>query len=116
MGKTAFRGPIYGAKGLLWVVGPPAAAASNASTVNAYLQPGFGRRSVPVYEDWLITEVYATCSTVSTVANAAQWILKVEGGSSNSQRSNGESSTNAANIATIASGGSSNLEKLVQAT
>ena len=116
MGITRFAGPVYGAKTLLWTCGPAASASTSASTVAAFLQPGYGKRTVPVYEDWIVTEAYLTCSTCSTVAAAAQWILKVEGGSSNSQRSNGQSATNAANILTIASGGSSNVEKMVTAT
>jgi len=115
MGITRFNGPVYGAKGLLWAVGPAAAASTSASTVNAYTQPGFGRRTVPLYEDWLVTEVWGVCSTCSTVAGAVQYILKVEGGSTLVPRSNGQSSTNAANVATITGGGSSNLEKLATA-
>jgi hypothetical protein len=116
MGATRFSGPVYGAKSLLWVTAAGAAASTSASTVNAFLQPGYGRRTVPLYEDWIITEAYLVCSTCSTVANAAQWKLKVEGGSTVMQRSNGQDSTNAATILTIASGGSSNVEKLATAT
>jgi hypothetical protein len=110
MGITRFSGPAYGAKSMLAVFGPSAAATTSASTVAAYLQPGYGKVVVPPYEDWFVTEGYMTCSTCSTTANAAQWILKVEGGSSNSQpRMNGQNTTNAATILTIASGGSSNV-------
>src|SRR5262245_66391252 len=107
MGITRFRGPVYGAKGLLWVAGPAAAATTSASTALAFVQGGYAKRQVPVYEDWFITEAYITVSTMTTTAGAYQWQLKTEGGSSNSQRSNGESSTNAATLLTIASGGSS---------
>jgi hypothetical protein len=109
MGLTRNSGPVYGAKGLLWVTGPAAAASTSASTVNAFLQPAYGKRVVPPYEDWFVTEAYLTCSTVSTVVAAAQWILKTEGGSTTVPRSNGNASTNAATILTIASGGSSNM-------
>jgi len=109
MGITRFNGPVYGAKGLLWVTGPAAAAATSASTVLAYTQGGYAKRVVPAYEDWLITEAYLVCSTASTVAAACQWILKTEGGSTLVPRSNGQASTNAATILTIASGGSSNV-------
>lgn len=109
MGKTAFRGPVYGAKSVLWVAGPAAAASTSASTVAAFLQPGYGKRTVPAYEDWFVTEAFLTCSTASTVAAAQQWILKTEGGSTTLPRSNGEASTNAATILTIAGGGSSNV-------
>lgn len=109
MGKTSFNGPVYGAKSLLWVTGPSAASATNASTALAFLQTGYARRVVPAYEDWIVTEASLVCSTASTVAGAVQWILKTEGGSSNSVRSNGQSATNAATILTITGGGSSNV-------
>ena len=111
MGKTAFSGPVYGAKSVLWVAGPAAAASTNASTVAAFLQPGYGKRVVPAYEDWIVTEAYLVCSTASTVAGAQQWKLKTEGGSSGLPRTNGQASTNAATILTIATGGSSNVDK-----
>jgi len=115
MGITRFSGPVYGAKGLLWVAGPSAAASTSASTVNAFLQPGYGKRVVPPYEDWFITEAYLVCSTASTVAAAQQWKLKVEGGSTLVPRSNGQDSTNSTTILTIASGGSSNVGTLATA-
>lgn len=116
MGRTAFRGPVYGAKALLWVTGPGAAQSTSASTVASFLQAGYGKRTIPSYEDWIVTEAYLVCSTCSTVAGAAQWILKTEGGSSSVPRANGEASTNAATILTIASGGSSNVNGLATAT
>src|SRR5262245_28999760 len=109
MGKTAFSGPVYGAKSVLWVTGPAAAATTSATTIAAFTQPGYSKRIVPAYEDWIVTEAYLVCSTASTVAAAAQWILKTEGGSTTVPRSNGQASTNAATILTIASGGSSNV-------
>ena len=109
MGKAAFSGPVYGAKSLLWVAGPAAAATTNASTVLAFVQGGYAKRVVPAYEDWIVTEAYLVCSTASTVAAAQQWILKTEGGSTTIPRANGQASTNAANILTIAGGGSSNV-------
>jgi len=112
MGISRASGPFYGAKSLLWVAGPSAAAATSASTIIAFTQGGYARRVVPLYEDWLVTEASVTCSTCSTVANAAQWILKTEGGSTTvPPRLSGTASTNAATILTIASGGSSNVEK-----
>ena len=115
MGKTAYSGPLYGAKSLIWSVGPSAAASTSASTVNAFAQPGYGRITVPAYEDWIITEAYLVCSTASTVADASSWKLKVEGGSTTVPRGGG-ASTNAATILTIVSGGSSNVEKRSAAT
>ena len=110
MGKTSFSGPVYGAKALIWKCGPAAAASTSASTVNAFTQPGYGRIVIPPGEDWIVTGARLVCSTCSTVAAAAQWKLKVEGGSTTILRSNGQDSTNAATILTIASGGSSNVE------
>ena len=116
MGKTAFNGPVYGAKTLLWVAGPSAAASSGTSTVLAFTQPGYARRLVPAYEDWIVTEAYVTCSTASTSAGGTTWKLKTEGGSTTLPRSNGQASTNAATIVTIDTGGSSNVEKIGTAT
>jgi hypothetical protein len=109
MGITRFNGPVYGAKSALWVAGPSAAATTNASTVLAFTQGAYAKRVVPPYEDWIVTEAFLTCSTASTVVAAAQWILKTEGGSTTVPRANGQASTNAATILTIASGGSSNV-------
>src|SRR5262245_14079302 len=109
MGITRFSGPVYGAKSVLWVAGPAAAASTNASTVLAFLQTGYAKRTVPAYEDWIITEAFLVCSTASTVANANLWQLKVEGGSTTIPRANGQASTNAATILSIATGGSSNV-------
>lgn len=110
MGITRFAGPVYGSKSLLWVAGPSAAASTSASTVNAFLQPAYGKRVVPAYEDWFVTEAYLVCSTASTVVGAVQWILKTEGGSSSlPARMNGQGTTNAATILTITGGGSSNV-------
>ena len=112
MGRSAASGPFYGAKSLLWTAGPAAAASTSASTVLAFAQPGYAKRVVPPYEDWFVTEAYAVCSTCSSVASAQQWILKTEGGSSLTQpRGDGKGTTNAATILTIASGGSTNLDK-----
>ncbi len=117
MGKTAFSGPVYGAKSLLAVMGPAAAATTNASTVLAFAQGGYAKRVVPPYEDWIVTEGYLVCSTCSTVADAARWTLKTEGGSSSlPARANGQGTTNAATIFTIASGGSSNVNGAAIAT
>lgn len=109
MGKTAFNGPVYGAKSVLWVTGPAAAASTSASTVAAFLQPGYGKRVVPAYEDWVVTEAFLTCSTASTSAGAQQWQLKTEGGSTTLPRANGQASTNAATILSITTAGSSNV-------
>lgn len=75
MGKTAFAGPVYGAKSLLWSLGP-VLGAQNTSTAAAFVNAS---RTVPPYEDWYITEVGMACSTCSS--SPQSFILKSEGGS-----------------------------------
>src|SRR3990167_2012900 len=61
MGKTAFSGPVYGAKSLLWSMqrDNTLTASSLASTIAAI--------RVPAYEDWYVTELKAyKGSTYST--------------------------------------------------
>lgn len=111
MGKTAYSGPVYGAKSLIWTAGPAAAASTNADTNASFAQPGYSRITVPAGQDWYVTDAYLVCSTCSSVASAAQWKLKVEGGTTSVFRPSNQSATNAATILTIASGGSSNVEK-----
>lgn len=82
MGKTSFLGPVYGAKTLLWSVFiPTAEVSSNGATTAAIGINQPGSRSLPNYEDWFVTEAWASASTVSSAANAYQIKLKVEGGS-----------------------------------
>lgn len=64
MGKTAFSGPVYGAKSLLISVSGDIAAATDASSFVTL----FGM-SVPSYEDWYVTEMRAyRPSTHSTLS------------------------------------------------
>jgi hypothetical protein len=60
MGKTAFSGPVYGSKSLLWsafvLVGTSGVSATYAVT------------TVPNYEDWFATETFFACSSCSTGA------------------------------------------------
>src|SRR5688500_8659618 len=82
MGKTAFSGPVYGAKSLLWAVhrDNQLPAAGDTTTVT------IAQVRVPAYEDWLVTEfaafrgssgstavttTYTLLDDVSTVANLA---------------------------------------------
>jgi len=68
MGYTRFKGPVYGAKSLLWAFGPyTQTGSSGASTV---LHTANANMVVPNYEDWFITEVRLQTSTNSTVASA----------------------------------------------
>lgn len=97
MGKTAFKGPVYGAKTLLWSVGP-ITGTTGASTVLAFTNAA---RQVPPYEDWFITEVNCCVSTCSSVGNNI--ILKSEGGSTTgiTRHSGGYPSTVAQTITTF---------------
>lgn len=73
MGKTAFSGPVYGAKGVLATYSASAISSSGASTamVASWI--------VPVYEDWFVTEITAYCSSASSGGNTIT--VKSEGGS-----------------------------------
>lgn len=64
MGKTAFSGPVYGAKSLLWA--PFVVAASSGATTQT-----IATTIVPTYEDWYLTEALYACSSCSTGAAAA---------------------------------------------
>src|SRR6185369_10053663 len=78
MGKTAFSGPVYGAKSLLW--SPFVLVVSSGGTTQTIAQT-----IVPVYEDWFITEAYYACSSCSTGAAAASsvasFVIKDDGSS-----------------------------------
>lgn len=58
MGKTAFSGPVYGAKANL-VSGFYTAVSSATSQVIASI-------ALPAYESWVVTELIAHCSTCTT--------------------------------------------------
>jgi len=107
MGKTAFSGPVYGAKSLLWGAGP-LTVSTGASTALVCATV------VPPYEDWYVTEFKASFSTGSSAGNA--FILKSEGGSSGLPRYQGQASTVAQTIATINSGTSTSLNALATVT
>jgi hypothetical protein len=100
MGKTAFSGPVYGAKSLLF--GASFAAGSTGATTSV-----IARTVVPPYEDWYITEFAASFSTGSSVGN--NFVLKSDGGSSGLPRYQGQPSTVAQTIASINSGTSTTL-------
>lgn len=68
MGKTAFSGPVYGAKGLLFSAA--GVGTSGASTIYV------ASLVVPAYETWYLTEFRACCSSNSSNANVK---LKVKG-------------------------------------
>lgn len=73
MGKTAFSGPVYGAKNNILTFSYAAGAiSSGASTA---LLPA-ATITVPTYEAWGLTGLYTNVSTCSS--NAAQFLVKVE--------------------------------------
>jgi hypothetical protein len=78
MGKTAYDGPVYGAKSLMWTYGPFADTHSTGASTG--LLNANAVRVVPPYEDWFITEVQVAVSTNSTTAGHGLY-LKSEGGS-----------------------------------
>lgn len=103
MGKTAFGGPVYGAKSLLWAGVKTISTGGSTAIVE--------KRTVPNYEDWFITEVnaYYGVGGASTVSSAAtNLILKSEGGSTTgvSRQPGGYPSTVAQTIATLSKDGS----------
>jgi hypothetical protein len=79
MGKTAFSGPVYGAKSLLWSYGPYGQIGSSGASTVLYRENSV--RPIPAYEDWYITEVHVATSTNSSVAGTHGIKLKSEGGS-----------------------------------
>src|SRR5262245_40022626 len=78
MGKTSYRGPVYGAKSLLWNFGPYTVLSSGGTT--ALMTPN-SLKVVPNYEDWYITEANLTCSTNSSANGALAFYIKSKGGS-----------------------------------
>lgn len=113
MGKTAFSGPVYGSKSQLASFAY-AVTSSQATTAVAVVG---SVRTVPPYEDWFITEVWASCSTCSS--GAAAIYLKTEGGSTTiapAPWGTGNGSTRAATIATITSGTSTQFSTAVTLT
>lgn len=119
MGLTRFRGPVYGAKTLLWSWGPFASGSSGGTTATF---PTVGPTSVmvvPVYEDWFITEFAVSVSTCSSVGNAV--ILKSEGGSTANGltpiiEAPGNGSTRAQTLATASATTSTNWSQTVTVT
>lgn len=92
MGKTAFGGPLYGAKSVLFCA-TMSAVSSGASTI------AFAKTIVPSGERWYITEVHGFCSTNSS---GAQILVKAKGGSTSADFPTGTAGT----LATITSGAS----------
>lgn len=110
MGKTSFSGPVYGAKSLLWSYGP--VAGTTGATTALIAVTSF--RQVPVYEDWLVTEAWITCSTCSSAGNA--FMVKTEGGSTTGIVRPDGVSTRAATLVSVDPGTSTTLSTLVRLT
>ncbi len=105
MGKTAFSGPVYGAKSLLWNFSATLAS-TGASTFC------IAKTAIPPYEDWYVTELAVSASS----NGAAAWYLKSEGGSSGLPRYQGQASTVAQTVASVTSGASSVLNTFTTAS
>lgn len=108
MGLSRHSGPVYGAKGLLWTLGP-LTTSTGASTVIAAINAS---RTVPNYEDWFVTEAFITASTNSSATAAHSIALKVEGGSTTGLpprpwAPGASGTTNAATILTMVPAGNS---------
>ena len=102
MGKTAFMGPVYGAKSLIWSFFATTGSSNGASTAIAAPNSAI---TVPVYEDWFATEAVISVSTHSSVAQCVTLKLKTEGGSSGlPPRPWNGNTTNAATILTADQG------------
>lgn len=71
MGKTAFGGPVYGAKGNLVSFGPIAATGTSSGVVATAV--------VPPYESWYITEVGFANTQASSNSSTPKVIVKVDG-------------------------------------
>jgi hypothetical protein len=111
MGKTAFKGPVYGAKGLLAKYSAGAVTSTGASSALACSW------IVPVYEDWFICEVSAYCSTASSGGNTIT--VKSEGGSTIAAMrdwADGNNSTKAQTVVTATWGTSTTGPLLAAAT
>jgi hypothetical protein len=111
MGLSRPSGPLYGAKSLLWAVGP-ATGSTNASTSRPFTNAA--AILVPPYEDWFATEFSASISTCSSVGNSI--ILKTKGGSTSIQPApwgTGAGSTVTQTLANVNTGTSTTFSTLV---
>lgn len=115
MGKTAFDGPVYGAKSLLWSYGPIVSDTPSSAANTSGLYKNGSIRVVPAYEDWYVTEFYGSFSTCSSLG-AHSLILKSEGGSTTilpRLNAPGNGSTRAQTIATAATAATSTTEQVL---
>ena len=103
MGKTSFRGPVYGAKANLFTFGPYTETRSSGATTGLYTANS--NYVVPNYEDWVVTECFLTTSTNSSVAAGHTVYIKTKGGSTTGiqprDQAPGNGSTRAQTIFTL---------------
>ena len=105
MGKTAYSGPVYGAKAnLITLAFDAGAISSGASTA---LLPA-ASLLVPTYEAWCLTELFANVSTCSSLAS--QFKVKVEAPAF------GGNSSFSTTVFTLGSGTSTSIAASVTAT
>ena len=71
MGKTAFGGPVYGAKGNLFSFGPSDRSAGSTALIFTTV--------VPAYETWYLTELHAANTLASSNSATPKVVLKVDG-------------------------------------
>jgi hypothetical protein len=72
MGKTAFNGPVYGAKGGLFSFGPLNPTANSTASLLATVV-------VPPYETWYLTELFASNVAATSNSSTPRVVLKVDG-------------------------------------
>lgn len=110
MGKSGVSGPFYGAKSLLWSFGP--VTGTSQATTNLVNPVSF--RKIPVTEDWMVTDAYVQCSTMSSAGN--NFILKTEGGSTSGIPRVDGVSTRAATLFTLTAATSTTVSTRVAIT
>jgi hypothetical protein len=92
MTLSRFNGPVYGAKSVLWSIGPMTGSSGGSSALVA-------RILVPAYERWLITELNVSASTNSSLYLTQ---LKAKGGTTSADFPSG----NAGTVASVSAGAS----------
>lgn len=113
MGKTSFKGPVYGSKSVLWSHFIPVTSSGGSTAIAAVNS----LRVVPAYEDWYVCELQASCSTCTS--NAAAIYLKTEGGLTTIPArldAPGNGSTRAATLTSFTSGTSTTFSTQVVIT
>ena len=113
MGVTRFSGPVYGAKANLFTQSFAAGAISSGAST-AIIAAG-SAVVTPIYEQWVITELFVNVSTCSS--NAAAFYLKFESPSWAGAGASGDAvSTKSGTIATLTSGTSTSISNFANPT